>query len=118
VGKGCRYRRTRDHQQKNADQLYSAYAQGLDVRRLVAIIGEEALTENDRLYLRFADTFEKEFIAQGSADRSIHDSLTLGWKLLSLFPKGALTRISRDHVDKYYFGEQVEKMYKPGEVVV
>jgi V/A-type H+-transporting ATPase subunit B len=110
--------RTREDHRQVADQLYSAYAQGLDLRRLVAIIGEEALTENDRLYLRFADTFEKEFIAQGSADRSIHDSLTLGWKLLSFFPKGALTRISRDHVDKYYFGEQVEKMYKPGEVVV
>src|SRR5262249_376645 len=106
-----------DHRQV-ADQLYAAYAQGLDLRRLVAIIGEEALTGNDRLYLRFADTFEKEFIAQGSADPSIHDSLTLGWKLLCLFPKGALTRVSRDHVDKYYFGEQVEKMYKPGEVVV
>ena len=43
-------------------------------------------------------------------------TLTLGWKLLSIFPKGALTRISRDHVDKYYFGEELEKLYKPGEV--
>lgn len=111
IGKG----RTRDDHRQVADQLYSAYAQGLDLRRLVAIIGEEALTENDRLYLRFADTFEKEFINQGQADRSIGDSLTLGWKLLSTFPKTALTRISRDHVDKYYFGEQLEKMYRPGE---
>jgi len=78
--------------------------------------GVEALTENDRLYLRFADAFEKDFIAQGSADRSIQDALTLGWKLLSMFPKGALTRISRDHVDKYYFGEQMERMYRPGEI--
>ena len=99
-----------------SSDLYSAYAQGLDLRRLVAIIGEEALTENDRLYLRFADAFEKDFIAQGSADRSIQDALTLGWKLLSMFPKGALTRISRDHVDKYYFGEQMERMYRPGEI--
>ena len=112
IGKG----RTRDDHRQVADQLYSAYAQGLDLRRLVAIIGEEALTENDRLYLRFADAFEKEFIAQGAADRSIEESLTLGWKLLSIFPKGALTRISRDHVDKYYFGEELEKLYKPGEV--
>ena len=114
IGKG----RTRVDHRQVADQLYSAYAQGLDLRRLVAIIGEEALTENDRLYLRFADTFEKEFIAQGSADRSIEDSLTLGWKLLSTFPKAALTRISRDHVDKYYFGEQMEKILRPGEVPV
>ena len=112
IGKG----RTRDDHRQVADQLYSAYAQGLDLRRLVAIIGEEALTENDRLYLRFADAFEKDFIAQGSADRSIQDALTLGWKLLSMFPKGALTRISRDHVDKYYFGEQMERMYRPGEI--
>jgi V/A-type H+-transporting ATPase subunit B len=114
IGKG----RTRDDHRQVADQLYSAYAQGLDLRRLVAIIGEEALTENDRLYLRFADAFEKEFIAQGAADRSIEESLTLGWRLLSIFPKGALTRISRDHVDKYYFGEQMEKLFRPGEVGV
>ena len=112
IGKG----RTREDHRQLADQLYSAYAQGLDLRRLVAIIGEEALTENDRLYLRFADAFEKEFIAQGQVDRSIQDSLTLGWKLLSTFPKGALTRISRDHVDKYYFGEAMEKLYRPGEI--
>jgi len=114
IGKG----RTREDHRQVADQLYSAYAQGLDLRRLVAIIGEEALTENDRLYLHFADAFEKEFIAQGAADRSIEDSLTLGWKLLSTFPKAALTRVSRDHVDKYYFGEQMEKLYRPGEVRV
>lgn len=112
IGKG----RTREDHRQVADQLYAAYAQGLDLRRLVAIIGEEALTENDRLYLRFADTFEKEFINQGQADRSIEESLTLGWKLLSTFPKAALTRISRDHVDKYYFGDQMERMYRPGEV--
>ncbi len=112
IGKG----RTRADHRQVADQLYSAYAQGLDLRRLVAIIGEEALTENDRLYLRFADTFEKEFINQGGADRSIDESLTLGWKLLSVFPKTALTRISKDHVDKYYFGEEMEKIYRPGGV--
>lgn len=110
--------RTRPDHRQVADQLYSAYAQGLDLRRLVAIIGEEALTENDRLYLRFADAFEKEFINQGGADRSIEESLTLGWKLLSMFPKTALTRISRDHVDKYYFGEQMEQLYRPGEARV
>jgi len=112
IGKG----RTRADHRQVADQLYSAYAQGLDLRRLVAIIGEEALTESDRLYLRFADAFEKEFIAQGNIDRSIEDSLTLGWKLLSTFPKSALTRITRDHVEKYYFGEQAGAIYKPGEV--
>jgi vacuolar-type H+-ATPase subunit B/Vma2 len=112
IGRG----RTREDHRQVADQLYSAYAQGLDLRRLVAIIGEEALTENDRLYLKFADVFEKEFINQGNSDRPIQESLTLGWKLLSVFPKTALTRISRDHVDKYYYGEQADKMFRPGEV--
>ena len=107
IGKG----RTRADHRQVADQMYSAYAQGLDLRRLVAIIGEEALTENDRMYLRFADAFEQEFINQGGADRSIEDSLALGWKLLSMFPRTALTRISKDHVDKYYFGEEMEKLH-------
>ncbi len=106
IGKG----RTRADHRQVADQMYAAYAQGLDLRRLVAIIGEEALTENDRMYLRFADAFEQEFINQGGADRSIDDSLTLGWKLLSMFPKTALTRISKDHVDKYYFGAEMDKL--------
>jgi len=107
IGKG----RTRADHRQVADQMYSAYAQGLDLRRLVAIIGEEALTENDRMYLRFADAFEQEFINQGGADRSIEDSLALGWKLLSMFPRTALTRISKDHVDKYYFGEEMQKLH-------
>jgi len=118
MNNGIGARRTRADHRQVADQLYAAYAQGLDLRRLVAIIGEEALTENDRLYLRFADEFEKQFINQGGADRSIEESLTLGWKLLSVFPKAALTRISKDHVDKYYFGEQMEKLYRPGETQI
>jgi len=110
IGKG---RTRRDHRQV-ADQLYSAYAQGLDLRRLVAIIGEEALTESDRMYLRFADAFERGFINQGNADRSIEDSLTAGWKLLSMFPRTALTRISKDHMDEYY-GAPTEALSTPGE---
>jgi V/A-type H+-transporting ATPase subunit B len=83
----------------------------VDLRRLVAIIGEEALTERDRLYLRFADAFEREFLNQGNTERSITQTLDLGWKLLSLLPKAELKRVKQDHVEKYYFGEAVEQLW-------
>jgi V/A-type H+-transporting ATPase subunit B len=104
--------RTRADHANVKDQLFASYANGVDLRRLVAIIGEEALTERDRLYLKFAEEFERDFIGQGDTDRAIEDSLTLGWKLLSKFPKGELKRIKQDHVDKYYFGEQMERMWE------
>ncbi len=108
IGKG----RTREDHANVKDQLFASYANGLDVRRLVAIIGEEALTERDRLYLKFADRFEREFLGQGQTERSIEETLALGWKLVSMFPKGELKRIKQDHVDRYYFGEQMEKMWE------
>jgi V/A-type H+-transporting ATPase subunit B len=84
----------------------------VDLRRLVAIIGEEALTERDRLYLKFAEEFEREFIGQGQTDRTIEETLATGWRLLSHFPRGELKRIKQDHVDRYYFGEQMEKLWE------
>ncbi|UCH26488.1 MAG: V-type ATP synthase subunit B [Trueperaceae bacterium] len=98
IGEG----KTRVDHKNVADQLQAAYANGLDLRRLVAITGEDALTENDKLYLKFADEFEKHFINQGNEDRGIDDSLSIGWALLSTLPKSELTRLSRDHIDKYY----------------
>jgi V/A-type H+-transporting ATPase subunit B len=76
--------------------------QRCDIRKLVAIIGEEALTENDRRFLTFADNFEKTFIHQGQQNRELEESLTLAWSLLSILPESELTRISADHVGKYY----------------
>lgn len=108
IGKG----RTREDHSGIRDQVYSAYANGVDLRRLVAIIGEEALTERDRLYLKFSEEFEKQFLNQGQADRSIEDTLNLAWKLLSTFPKGELKRVKEDHIDKYYFGELMEEVWK------
>src|SRR3972149_6739097 len=108
IGKG----RTREDHANVKDQLFASYANAVDLRRLVAIIGEEALTARDRLYLQFADRFEQEFLGQGQTDRSIEETLTLGWKLLSRFPKGELKRIKEDHVDRYYFGEEVEKLWE------
>jgi V/A-type H+-transporting ATPase subunit B len=104
--------RTRADHSNVKDQLFASYANGVDLRRLVAIIGEEALTGRDRLYLKFAEEFEKEFLGQGQTDRSIEETLTLGWKLLSMFPRGELKRIKQDHVDRYYFGEQVKQLWE------
>ena len=108
IGKG----RTREDHSGIRDQVYSAYANGVDLRRLVAIIGEEALTERDRLYLKFAEEFEKQFLSQGQTDRTIEDTINLAWKLLSMFPKGELKRVKEDHIDKYYFGELMEDVWK------
>jgi V/A-type H+-transporting ATPase subunit B len=108
IGKG----RTREDHGGLRDQLYSAYANGVDLRKLVAIIGEEALTDRDRLYLKFSEEFEKQFLSQGQTERGIEDTLNLAWKLLSTFPKGELKRVKQDHIDKYYFGELMEETWK------
>ena len=96
-----------------ADQLQAAYANGLDLRRLVAITGEDALSETDKLYLKFADEFEKKFIDQGNEDRSIDDSINIAWTTLSLLPKSELTRLSREQIDNYY-GAKMEAMWGAG----
>ncbi|MGQ0551542.1 MAG: V-type ATP synthase subunit B [Armatimonadota bacterium] len=107
IGEG----RTRADHENVKDQIFASYANGIDLRRLVAIIGEEALTDRDRLYLKFADEFEKQFLGQGQTDRTIEETLTLGWKLVSMFPKGELKRIKQDHVNMYY-GAQMEQLWE------
>jgi V/A-type H+-transporting ATPase subunit B len=98
IGEG----RTREDHVDVSNQLYAAYAEGKDVRALVAVVGEEALTERDRRYLEFADRFEKEFINQGRyEDRSIEATLNLGWELLSTLPTSELKRIDPKFIDKY-----------------
>lgn len=94
--------KTREDHRGVADQLYASYAKGRDVRRLAAIIGEEGLSDMDKRYLRFADEFEKVFIGQGDTDRSMDDTLKLGWQLLSILPKTELIRIKEVFVEKYY----------------
>jgi V/A-type H+-transporting ATPase subunit B len=85
--------KTRHDHREVADQLYAAYAQGRDLRRLVTIIGEAGLTEVDRRYLTFADAFEQEFVNQ-SGGRSIAETLDVAWRLLADFPDRDLKRIS------------------------
>jgi V/A-type H+/Na+-transporting ATPase subunit B len=106
--------KTREDHKQVADQLFAAYADGVDIRKLVAIIGEEALTENDRRYLRFADAFEKNFIHQGLQNRELDESLELAWALLSTLPESELKRISSDHIGKYY-GAKLKEFWEPSE---
>lgn len=94
--------RTREDHSGVSDQLYSAYAEGRDLRDLVAVVGEEALTERDQKFLQFAEEFEKQFITQAKdEDRTIEETLDLGWKLLSLLPKSELKRVREEHIPKY-----------------
>jgi V/A-type H+-transporting ATPase subunit B len=97
IGEG----KTREDHRAVANQLYAAYAQGRDLRRLVAIVGEEALSDTDRRYLRFADDFEKTIIGQGEEGRSIEDTLTVSWELLAGLPMGELKRV-REFIPKYH----------------
>ncbi|HTY51754.1 MAG TPA: V-type ATP synthase subunit B, partial [Methanomicrobiales archaeon] len=88
---------------KVSDQCYAAYAEGNDLRGLVAIVGKEALSERDRLFLEFADQFEDRFVRQGpSEDRSIIQTLDLAWELLSMLPVEQLVRIDRPLIEKYH----------------
>lgn len=93
--------KTREDHRGVADQLYAFYAQGRDLRRLVAIIGEAGLSAEDRRYLAFADKFEQEYIGQGLTNREIGETLELGWKLLREFPVTELKRIKREYIEKY-----------------
>jgi len=94
--------KTREDHRNVADQLYGSYAYGRDLRRLVAIVGEEALTELDKKYVEFADEFERRFISQGDEDRSIETTLGIGWDLLSMLPEEELKRIKLDYIQKYH----------------
>lgn len=94
--------KTREDHRNVADQLYASYAYGRDLRRLVAIVGEEALTDLDRMYLKFADEFEKRFITQGEEDRSIERTLAIAWDLFTILPEEELKRIKVDYIKKYH----------------
>ena len=95
--------KTRDDHKQVSDQMYAAYAEGRDMRGLVAIVGEEALSDRDKRLLRFAAEFEDKFVRQRRDEgRSIQETLDLGWKLLGALPENELTRISPEMKKKYY----------------
>ena len=86
-----------------SDQMYAAYAEGEDLRDLVNIVGREALSERDNKYLDFADRFEREFVDQGfDSDRSLEETLSIGWDLLSMLPKAELNRVDEEFIEMYY----------------
>ena len=85
------------------NQLFAAYARGKEAKELMVILGDAALSEVDKLYAKFADEFEKEYVSQGyTADRTIEETLTIGWKLLSILPRAELKRIKDEYLDLYY----------------
>jgi V/A-type H+-transporting ATPase subunit B len=95
--------RTREDHREVSDQLYYAYAEGRAFRDLVAVIGEEALSNRDKLYLNFADAFEKRFVRQGEYEnRDIEQTLDLGWDLLSMLPEVELKRIDPSTIAKHH----------------
>ncbi len=105
-GKG----KTREDHKQVSDQMYANYAEGRDLRGLVAIVGEEALSDRDKKLLRFAEDFENQFVKQArTEDRTIAQTLNLGWKLLGRFEKRELTRISPALKEKYHKETKEEK---------
>jgi V/A-type H+/Na+-transporting ATPase subunit B len=97
IGEG----KTREDHRAVADQLYAALARGRDLRRLVSIIGEAALSERDRSYLDFAHDFEHEFVHQAGRRRSIEETLELAWRLLRGLPSADLKRLDPELVAQY-----------------
>jgi V/A-type H+-transporting ATPase subunit B len=85
------------------NQLFACYAKGKEARELTLILGEAALSELDRIYLKFADNFEDRFVRQSeSEERSIIQTLDIGWGLLQPMPSGELKRIREEYLNKYY----------------
>jgi V/A-type H+-transporting ATPase subunit B len=108
--KGIGQGKTREDHMDMFNQLYAAYARGKEVEELAVILGEAALTDLDKLYLKFADKFEKEYVSQGEHEnRSIDRTLDLGWKLLTIFPREELKRIRTEYLDKYLAKFKTEK---------
>ena len=103
MNEGIGPERTREDHSGVSNQLYAGYAEGRDMRDLVAVVGEEALSKRDQLYLKFADRFEKEYVTQGrDEDRTIEQTLDLGWELLTDLPEGELKRIDEKYIKKYH----------------
>ncbi len=103
AGAGMGEGKTREDHSKLKDQLFACYARGKDVRELAVVLGESSLSDVDKIYLAFADKFEKEFVGQGfDKNRDIIESLELGWELLRPFPITELKRINQKTIDKFH----------------
>ena len=101
--KGTGEGKTRKDHASTMNQLFAAYARGKDAKELMVILGEAALTEIDLIYAKFADEFEKRYVSQGyKTDRSIEETLDIGWELLRILPRSELKRINEAMLDEYY----------------
>ncbi len=102
--------RTRGDHAGVSNQLYAAYSEGNNLRDLVAIVGEDALSDRDRQYLEFADAFEQQFVKQGRDDnRTIQQTLSIAWELFANLPKGELKKIDETYITKYLKQESAEE---------
>ena len=100
--KGIGTGKTREDHAGTMNQLFAAYSRGKDAKELMTILGEAALSEDDKLYAKFAEEFEKRYVGQGnSTNRSIEETLNIGWELLSILPTRELKRIKPEYIEKY-----------------
>jgi V/A-type H+-transporting ATPase subunit B len=100
--KGMGPGKTREDHAGWSNQLFAAYARGKEAEELAVILGEAALSDADKIFLKFAENFEKEFVRQGDdEDRTITQTLEIGWKLLSMLPLVELKRIDDEYIDRY-----------------
>lgn len=107
--KGIGKEKTREDHADTMNQLFSSYAQGKQAKELAVILGESALSDVDKAYAKFSDAFEKEYVAQGfSANRSIEETLNLGWQLLKILPRTELKRIRDEYLEKYLDAKEGE----------
>ena len=114
--KGIGEGKTREDHADIFNQLFAAYARGKEAQELAVILGEAALSDLDKLYYRFADIFEERYVGQGEyEERSIIETLDLGWELLSMFPRAELKRIRDKYLDKYLPRFKKEEKKEAGE---
>jgi len=100
--KGIGSTRTREDHANVTNQLFAAYARGRDLKELALILGEAALSETDKMFIKFADQYEEEFVQQGeNENRSIEETLGLGWRLLTILPRTELKRVKEEEIEKY-----------------
>ena len=112
IGKG----KTRGDHADTMNQLFAAYARGKEAKELAVILGEGALTDTDKLYAKFAEAFEAEYVSQGfQTERPIERTLDTGWKLLSMLPKNELKRIRDEYLDRYYKPAETAHPVQTGE---
>lgn len=105
--KGIGEKKTREDHADTMNQLFAAYARGKEAKELAAILGDAALTDIDKLYAKFAEAFEKQYISQGfNTNRSIEETLDLGWELLKILPRSELKRIKERYIEKYLGASQ------------